>query len=192
VDAEWIAADVRLRLVTEDDAGGLSRAYERNRHHLERWEPPRHAEFFTSAGQASRLRGQLADYRSGRLVPWVLTRGEEVLGTVTLSNLAWGPFRSASLGYWVDAGHTGRGIATAAARHVCAVADRQLGLHRIEAGTATDNTPSQRVLARCGFEPIGSARAYLYVGGAWRDHLLFQRILNDRAPAGPRGPSPTR
>jgi [ribosomal protein S5]-alanine N-acetyltransferase len=184
---EWVAADVLLRLVHEADAGPLARAHARNREHLRRWEPPRPPEFFTPEGQAERLREHLAAQRTGQLVPWVLVRGDDVVGTVALSNMAVGPFRSASLGYWIDAELTGRGLATAAVDRVCQIADRELDLHRLEAGTRTDNTASQRVLRKCGFERIGVAPGYLYIDGAWRDHLLFQRVLNDRSP-GTGGP----
>ena len=39
-----------------------------------------------------------------------------------------------------------------------------------------DNAASIRVLRACAFEEIGVARAYLRVGGQWRDHLLLQCI----------------
>jgi [ribosomal protein S5]-alanine N-acetyltransferase len=32
------------------------------------------------------------------------------------------------------------------------------------------------VLEKNGFEQIGLARKYLHINGAWRDHLLFQRV----------------
>ena len=53
---------------------------------------------------------------------------------------------------------------------------RVVGLHRLEAGTLVDNTGSQRVLEKNGFERIGLARQYLHINGTWRDHLLFQRV----------------
>ncbi|MGW2940119.1 GNAT family N-acetyltransferase [Streptomyces sp. NPDC001156] len=46
----------------------------------------------------------------------------------------------------------------------------------------SSNLGSQRVLAKCGFEAIGTARNYLHNDGEWRNHMLFQKILNDRAP----------
>jgi ribosomal-protein-alanine N-acetyltransferase len=49
-------------------------------------------------------------------------------------------------------------------------------MHRLEAGTLVDNVASQRVLEKNGFERIGLARAYLRIAGAWRDHILFQRV----------------
>jgi ribosomal-protein-alanine N-acetyltransferase len=32
------------------------------------------------------------------------------------------------------------------------------------------------VLEKAGFERIGLARHYLHIAGAWRDHILFQRL----------------
>ena len=52
----------------------------------------------------------------------------------------------------------------------------QLDLHRLEAGTLVDNLGSQRVLEKNDFERIGLAPGYLKIAGAWRDHILFQRI----------------
>ncbi|MEU2632688.1 GNAT family protein, partial [Kitasatospora sp. NPDC007106] len=59
-------------------------------------------------------------------------------------------------------------------------ADTELGLHRLEAGAAAANLASQRVLEKCGFERIGTARGLLFLDGAWRDHVLFQKLLHDR------------
>jgi len=77
---------------------------------------------------------------------------------------------------------TGKGLATRAVEVVAGVADTELKLHRIEASTLTDNVASQRVLQRTGFAQIGSAPNYLHIAGVWRDHNLYQRILNDRQP----------
>ncbi|MCK7621577.1 GNAT family N-acetyltransferase [Streptomyces sp. RS10V-4] len=171
------------------DAAGFSRAYVRSLEHLRRTEPVRAEGFYTEAGQRARLRSVLAERDAGRAMPWVLVsepdgdRGEpEVAGAITLSQIAYGPLRSASVGYWIDAGHLRRGLASAAVRAVCALADEELGLHRLEAGTLLDNVASQRVLTGCGFTPYGTAERYLHIDGAWRDHRLFQKILNDRRP----------
>ncbi|CAM5722424.1 [ribosomal protein S5]-alanine N-acetyltransferase OS=Streptomyces alboniger OX=132473 GN=CP975_14650 PE=3 SV=1 [Streptomyces alboniger] len=175
-----LATDVLIRPVVLDDAPALARAYRRNRAHLAPWEPIRAESFYTEAGQAERVRGQLAEAEAGRSAQWVITSGDEIIGYAALSTIVLGPARSAHLGYWIDAGHQGRGLASAATRYVCDEADRRLGLHRVEANTLPHNTASQRVLTRCGFEEYALAPKHLYINGAWRDHRLFQRILNDR------------
>jgi ribosomal-protein-alanine N-acetyltransferase len=98
---------------------------------------------------------------------------------MNLNNVVRGVLQSASLGYWVDARHQGRGLATGAVEQACTEAHR-LGLHRVEAGTLLHNRASQRVLERCGFEIYGTSASYLFIAGAWQDHRLYQRILHDR------------
>lgn len=169
-----------MRPVTFDDAEALARAYRRNRAHLAPWDPDRPEAFYTAEGQADRVRGHLEEMRVGRSAQWVLAQGDEIVGHAALVNIVLGPARSAVLGYWIDAEQVGRGLASAATRHACEVADSRLGLHRVEAGTLLDNTASQRVLTKCGFQEYGVAPESLYINGAWRDHRLFQRILNDR------------
>lgn len=178
-----------MRPAVPEDATGLARAYVRSRDHLRRWEPIRDDAFFTSAGQAERLRGLLAERSAGRAMPWLLVQQADegpaepdVVGAITLTGIVRGPLCSANVGYWIDPGQVGRGLASAAVNAVCAAADAELGLHRLQAGTLLDNVASQRVLTKCGFTPFGTAERYLHINGAWRDHRLFHKILNDRRP----------
>ncbi|WP_326650219.1 MULTISPECIES: GNAT family protein [unclassified Streptomyces] len=157
-------------------AGAVARALVRNRDHMRPWEPHRSAAFFTPEGQAVRLAPDPAVRR------WHLTDGRRVVGEASLTGIELGPFRSASLGYWIDAEYTGRGLATRAVEEVCRAAREELGLHRIQAGTLLDNAASQRVLAKCSFEVIGTAPRYLHINGEWRDHRLFQRVLHNDPP----------
>ncbi|MFI7087061.1 GNAT family N-acetyltransferase [Streptomyces anulatus] len=180
-----IAPDVTLRPAAISDAPSFAAAVTRNRAYMRRWEPVRHASYYTVEGQAARLTALLADRDGGRAVPWALVDADDqVIGAFTLSGVERGPYRNARLGYWVDGDHAGRGLATAAVGAVCDAARDRLGLHRVEAATVTDNAPSQRVLAKAGFERIGTAPGYLHINGRWRDHHLFQRLLHDDPPAG--------
>jgi ribosomal-protein-alanine N-acetyltransferase len=167
-----------IRDLTADDAPALAAAYRRNRSHLEPWDPQRDESFYTEGGQASAVAGQLTSVRRGLLASWVLTRDDEIVGRVNLNNIVMGVLRSATLGYWVDGEHLRRGLATGAVGLACAQAQGR-GLHRVEAGTLLHNVASQRVLERCGFEAYGMAPRFLFLGGAWRDHRLYQRILHD-------------
>ncbi|MEU5819546.1 GNAT family N-acetyltransferase [Streptomyces sp. NPDC047803] len=179
-DVHQLDADTRLRPVTAADAASLADALTRSRAYMKPWEPVRPDSFYTEEGQRERLAALLADREAGRVVPWVLCDAEDrAVGGFNLNAVVLGPFRSATLGYWVDVEYAGRGLATAAVRRICEVARDGLRLHRIEAGTVLHNAASQRVLAKCGFEEFGVAPRYLHIDGEWRDHRLFQRILHD-------------
>lgn len=179
-----ISDGVILRPLVQDDAAALCSAYTENRRHLEPWEPHRPDSFFTVEGQSERLEELLGQFSEGALVPWVLQATDgRIVGAVTLSGISMGPFCSAYLGYWVAADHQNRGLASAAVEEVCRVARDTVGLHRIEASTLIENTSSQRVLKKCGFDSIGIAPSYLHINGEWRDSCIFQRILHDEDPA---------
>jgi len=172
-----LPGDVRIRLLRGSDAERLGDAYRRNRDHLAPWEPARTAEFLTTEGQSANIGGKLGMFAAGTGVPWILLAGDRAVGTITLSGIVRGPFRSANLGYWVDREITGQGVGSAAVAHVLDAARGALGLHRIQAATLPHNAASQAVLRRAGFQKIGLAPEYLQIAGSWQDHLLFQRIL---------------
>ena len=158
-----------IRPLTSDDAAELTALLVENRSFLAPYEPPRDERFYTVEGQLERLE---REDKHG----FAILDGERIAGTVVLSNVVRGPLQSANLGYWVAERVNGRGLATDAVRELIPIAFGDLGLHRIEAGTLVDNVASQRVLEKNDFERIGLARGYLHIGGAWRDHVLFQLL----------------
>ena len=103
------------------------------------------------------------------------------------------------LGYWVDQDHLRRGLAT--------------GRGRVPGGagagaracTGSRPAPWSRTCRRsgcwrrCGYEQYGLAPKLLFLNGAWRDHVLFQKLLHDRPlcrrarpPRPPRPGAPSR
>ncbi|MCX2184849.1 GNAT family N-acetyltransferase [Streptomyces sp. SKN60] len=158
------------------EAAALAAALLRNRAYMRPWEPRREEAYYTPGAQVARL----ADGARR----WFAVDGETLVGGITLTGIVLGPFRSGSVGYWVDEAYAGHGLATALVREACRAAAEELGLHRVEASTLLHNHASQRVLAKCGFERVGTAPRYLHIDGDWRDHHLFQRILHDDPPAG--------
>ena len=139
-----------------------------NREFMTPFDPVRPEAFFT-------LEAQTEVARNPEGLRFAILDEGELAGVIAVSNVVYGAFRSANIGYWVDARRHGRGLATRAVGAVVDQAFGPLGLHRLQAGTLVDNVASQRVLEKNGFELIGLARNYLHIGGAWRDHLLFQR-----------------
>lgn len=170
--------NVSIRLVTPDDVPILTELLTANRDHLAPWDPIRPDDYFTVAGQRGVMDTLLAGLAAGTTVPQVILDDGEVVGRITLNNVIRGPLQSCSVGYWVDAGHTGRGVAGAALALIARVAFGELDLHRIEAGTLLHNVASQRVLERNGFVRFGVAPRAIKIAGRWQDHVLFQLLAD--------------
>ena len=95
-----------------------------------------------------------------------------VLGVANFSNVVWGPFCACFLGYHLDARWEGRGVMFEALTAALGYVFDELGLHRVMANHLPENVRSARLLRRLGFVPEGYARDYLFIDGAWRDHVL--------------------
>jgi ribosomal-protein-alanine N-acetyltransferase len=153
------------RFLTENFAG-----------HLERWSPPAAAAFFTEAFWSERLAIAVEEYQAGRAARFVLqppgSGSGPILGTCNYTNIVRGPFQACHLGYQIARSHEGRGLMAEALRATNAWAFENLRVHRIMANYRPENGRSARVLERLGFVREGLARDYLFIDGAWRDHVL--------------------
>lgn len=166
---------------------------ESSRAFLEPWEPL-WSENATSRGTfRSRVNRVVRDWNSDQGYSFhIFATGRDnlprdtLLGGVNLNNVRRLSAQSCHLGYWMGEPYAGRGLMYAtlsvllpfayAAAHD---APQGLGLHRIDAACIPDNTPSRKLLRRCGFREIGLAPAYLKINGAWRDHICHQLLAED-------------
>ena len=172
----------RLRLVIAQPGleEALARFYQENfAGHLDRWSPPMPADKFDSAYWARQLPVFADEFDAGTTARWVLLApggGEpEVVGTSNFTQIAKGPFRACVLGYQVARAHEGRGLMHEALEATIDHAFRELRLHRIMANYRPENGRSGRLLERLGFVREGYARDYLFIDGAWRDHVLTSK-----------------
>jgi ribosomal-protein-alanine N-acetyltransferase len=168
-----------IRPLQVSDADTLAALYSANREFLEPFDPPRPAGFATSAAQRRELKALQQERAADRLERFLISADGEAAGVISVSRISRGPFQNAGLGYWVVERLNGRGIATKAVGLVCEWGFGEAGFHRLEAATLVDNTASQTVLRRNGFTEIGVSPRYLFINGAWRDHILFARTADD-------------
>jgi RimJ/RimL family protein N-acetyltransferase len=87
--------------------------------------------------------------------------------------------RRAEIGYILDRRHWGKGYMSEAMARVLAYAFDTLKLHRIEADTDPENTPSLALLDRFGFTREGVFRDRWYVHGKWHDSVMLGLLLQD-------------
>jgi [ribosomal protein S5]-alanine N-acetyltransferase len=180
------AGQVALRPVRLRDGGVWSRLRLRDEDYLRVWEPDAEgswAERFTTMAWPVMCGGLRAMARRGHALPFVITLDGQFVGQLTLGNVVRGSLRSAWVGYWVESGVAGGGVATGAVALAVDHAFGPVGLHRVEATVRPENAASLRVLAKLGFRDEGLLRRYLEVDGAWRDHRLLA-MTRDEVGAG--------
>jgi ribosomal-protein-alanine N-acetyltransferase len=93
-----------------------------------------------------------------------------IAGVINVSQIFFGNFRSAYLGYYAGAPFMGEGYMREGLLLVLRHAFDTLGLHRLEANIQPANRASIRLVKRIGFRREGFSPRYLKILGRWRDH----------------------
>ena len=168
----------RLLLRASDPAFAEAAAdfHVRNRTAHAQWNPPLPEALFSPEGQRERLAEAAAAAAVGSGIGWWLFAKEApglALGQIHFTQIARRAFCNAMLGYALDARHEGRGLMREALQAALGDAfSPRIGLHRVQANVRPENTRSLALLDRLGFGREGLAREYLFIDGAWRDHVM--------------------
>ncbi len=180
----------RMRLVplAAPLADALARHHQRNRAHFSPVAPPV-PEGPALAEWARRCAAWAerawADDRAFRFV--LLPRDQrdgELLGHVSFTEVVRGPLQACNLGFGLDQAQVGRGLMREALQAAIRFAFDEKHLHRIAANHLPANLRSARTLQALGFAREGYARDYLFLGGAWRDHVLTALVNGNLAGPG--------
>jgi ribosomal-protein-alanine N-acetyltransferase len=102
-----------------------------------------------------------------------------IVGAINLSQIVYGVFKSAYLGYQVGSPFAGHGYMTEGIRLVLRHAFDAMRLHRLEANIQPSNVASIALVERAGFTKEGYSRRYLKINGRWRDHERWALIAED-------------
>ena len=164
---------VFIRPPTARDRDGFLALVRSSRSHLHPWvDPPASRPAFAAYLRRARRPTERAFL--------VCRRGDGTLvGVINVSQIFLGAFRSAYLGYYAGASHTGKGYMSEGLRLVIRNAFRKLGLHRLEANIQPANKASLRLVRRVGFRREGFSPRYLKVLGSWRDHERWAVTVED-------------
>jgi [ribosomal protein S5]-alanine N-acetyltransferase len=174
-------ARLQLRMLDPSEAPLVADFVTRNREHLAPWEPTRDEAYFTADHWRAVLQQFALDQTAGTHIRRFLVHEGRVIGVANLNNLVRGVFHSCYLGFSLDHAQQGKGLMREAIGAIVAHAFSKdgLDLHRIEANYQPHNTRSEAVLTNAGFHKQGFAKDYLFINGAWRDHVMTARINPD-------------
>ncbi|MEK6263706.1 MAG: GNAT family N-acetyltransferase [Clostridium sp.] len=171
--------NITIKVLTPSDVVEVLDFHLRNREFLRRFEPSRVEEFYTINNQKHSLTENYKQFLNGNGINFGIYKSDRFIGKIRISNIVMGVFKNAFIGYSMDEKEQGKGYMKEAVKLVVNYAFEELELHRIEATTLIDNEKSQRVLRGCGFKELGISEKYLYINGAWRDHMVFYNVKSD-------------
>lgn len=156
----------------------LSNYYGSNEAHLRKWSPLMPRSHHSVASWSLRLIEREKEFEEESSVHFIGINEAEtfVVGTCSISNIVRGVFQSCHMGYSIDRNFEGQGRMQRIAEHAIAYAFGELNLHRIIANHMPENTRSQALLSRLGFEREGHAKEFLKINGKWEDHILNSLI----------------
>ena len=170
-----------LKSLGEEDSRSVLDFYNRNKAFLRRWEPLRQDGFYTDAFQKLSLKLDRESQIKGDMFRfWIFKNGEtEIIGTVSLTHIVRGVFKSCFLGYKISEENEGKGYMYEALKSVIHFAFDTLKLHRIEANIIPTNERSIQLIKRLSFECEGVSKKYLKINGHWEDHMRFA-LINEK------------
>jgi len=135
-------------------------------------------------GVPDRLAATLVMEVDGQVAGDLFLQGRDAYAQAEVRDRAMGV--EAEIGWVLGPEHQGRGLAAEAARALLAICFDELGLHRVTAGCAAENTASWRVMERVGMRrEAHTIQSGLYRDGTWRDGYLYAMLAAEwHAPTG--------
>ncbi|MDF7665505.1 GNAT family protein [Bifidobacterium sp. ESL0745] len=175
------AIQIRLRPMVAEDEAGWNETRQRNAAWLAPWDSndPMHG---PSLSFNTWLQRQRLDEESGTGALFVIEYQMAIIGQISVGAMCYGSMRSGNIGYWVDQGHAGLGVAPLA---VAMLADWAMfsptgpQMHRLEISMLPENERSRRVAQKLQAHHEGLRLKSMYIHNQWRDHDVYSLLAED-------------
>jgi ribosomal-protein-alanine N-acetyltransferase len=157
----------------------------RNRDHFAPWRPPEPHGLHTDAYWRKQIPLMHEGFAAGtnvRLWMWEKADLTHMIGTIGFTQIFRGPFCSCMLGYQLSHDYEGKGYMREALQTGIRYMFDVRQLHRIAASYRPENVRSGKLLTRLGFRIDGFSKNYLFIDGAWRDHILTSLVSDAFRP----------
>ncbi|MFM9946021.1 MAG: GNAT family N-acetyltransferase [Bacteroidia bacterium] len=113
-----------------------------------------------------------------KFVLCIENKEKEFVGLIGI-NLGEHKYSRAEIWYKILPQFWNKGYASEVVNSVLSFCFTELKLHRVEAGCATENIASARVLEKCGFTKEGLCRKILPIRGQWVDNYEYAILEED-------------
>lgn len=173
--------EIELRIATESDAATLFQLVEENREHLRAWLPWLD-ETTSIQDEIEFIHGQLIRHQKtdGSLF-LICYQGRTIVGTLSVNQVDHGN-QTGWIGYWLDRGHTGKGIMTRAVGAIVDVLLVSCGFNRVVIEIGVGNSASMAIPLRLGFREEGKSIERQWMYDRWVDSLQFAITAREWPP----------
>ncbi|WP_080508992.1 GNAT family N-acetyltransferase [Chromobacterium violaceum] len=169
--------DLHLKLCHPSDAKEVLAFEAENRSFFAKTVEDRGDDFFSLSKVESHLWHNAMGAQNDSAYYFLLRRGNELIGRINLTDIVRPYYNKATIGYRFAATTQGKGLATQGVAMALIMAERMLGLHRIETTVELRNEASLRVLQKNNFDIIGKIKRGVFMHGEWRDLYYLSRLL---------------
>jgi len=171
-----------LKILPDTAVNQVLQFYLDNREIFELFEPDRPQNFYTVEHQKTLLHCEYnLAVKQSTVRFWVFEKSmpEQIIGTVSLQNIRRGLYQSCMMGYKFDKRVWRQGYAKESITKCIRIAFEEMKLHRIEAHTLPENTPSRKLLEGLHFAWEGTKRQSIKLHGVWRDHEVYALLAEE-------------
>jgi [ribosomal protein S5]-alanine N-acetyltransferase len=177
----FLGKNIYIRQLEVSDAAAALELQIRNKEFFQAYSPTRIDGFYTVQGQINVIEANIAQSQNNSKYTFgiFLNDTDELIGSVSLSEILRGPLQSCYIGYYLDQQQNGKGYMTEAVILAVDFAFKELELHRIEAGVMPHNIGSMKVLEKAGFHKEGIAIKNVKINGKWEDHQVLAIVAAD-------------
>lgn len=174
--------NLTYEVLSDDAAPYILDFYKTNQDIFEPYEPDKPSNFYTLEYQTAMAKLEYENFLRGKSARFWICRKKQpgiIIGCVSFNNIIKGSFLCCTIGYKIHKSHQGLGYATEAVRFLTHDICKRAGIHRIEAYIHPDNKASIALAEKCGFVFDGISKEYVYMKGAWYDHIRYTYINHD-------------
>ena len=170
-----VTPEIEMRLLEPGDAQACYAMVERNRAYLREWLP-----WVDRTHSPEDIRNfietiAIPQYAANNGPNCGVWMAGEFAGGIGCHVIDWAN-RNCSIGYWVAAGHQGRGVITLCCASLLDYLFDELQLHRVAIECGTGNTRSCAIPERLGFTREGLKREAQWVSGRWLDLVTWSML----------------
>ena len=159
-----ISEDIKIGLLSFEDAGVFLELMEKNRQYLEEF-MPRIAETRSIDDTKNVIKNFLYQLMNGDGFKGGICFKETLIGIIGFKYIDWKNKKSEIM-YWIDKNYSSRGIVTSCVKKIVEIAFLEYGLNKVIIKSSVDNEGSKKVAEKCGFilEGILRQEELLYSG----------------------------